>query len=75
LHAAPVLVSNARHHESLTRAAESLDRLLAGLSSSLSGEFLARDIRDCLHYTGEITGKITTEDILGNIFKNFCIGK
>jgi tRNA modification GTPase len=73
--ASPALVSNARHHEALARALEALDRLLAGLESGLSEEFLSRDIRDCLHYVGEITGEITTDEILGNIFKNFCIGK
>ena len=73
--ASPALVSNARHHEALSRALESLDRLLAGLKSGLSEEFLSRDIRDGLHYIGEITGEITTDEILGNIFKNFCIGK
>jgi tRNA modification GTPase len=75
MHVSPVLVSNARHHESLARAAESLDRLLEGLSSGLGGELLSRDLRDALHYIGEITGEITTREILGNIFKNFCIGK
>jgi tRNA modification GTPase len=72
---ADTLVSNLRHHEALTRAGEATDRLLTGLDAHLGGEFLAQDLRECLHYIGEITGEITTDEILGNIFKNFCIGK
>ena len=52
-----------------------IERVIAGLDSHLSGEFVSQDIRECLHYLGEITGQITTDEVLGNIFKNFCIGK
>jgi tRNA modification GTPase len=48
---------------------------LRALDSQITGDLLAMDIREVLHYLGEITGEITTDEILGNIFKNFCIGK
>jgi tRNA modification GTPase len=70
-----IIVSNARHHASLTHASHALARLLTGLETSLSSEFLSQDIRECLHHLGEITGEITSDEILSNIFKNFCIGK
>jgi len=70
-----VIVTNARHYEALEKASESLDRAINGLNSGITGDFLAQDIRETLHYLGEITGEITTDEVLGNIFKNFCIGK
>lgn len=70
-----VVVSNVRHYEALTHAREAVSRVVTGLESGLSGEFISQDIRECLHYLGEITGEITTDEVLGNIFKNFCIGK
>jgi len=70
-----VIVSNARHYEALSHARSAIERVIAGLDSHLSGEFVSQDIRECLHYLGEITGQITTDEVLGNIFKNFCIGK
>ncbi len=70
-----IIISNERHYEALTRAYEALERAEQGLDEGLSQEFVAQDIREVLHYIGEITGEITTDDILGNIFKNFCIGK
>ena len=70
-----VIISNIRHFNALSSASESLHRVLEGLSSSLPQDLLAQDIRETLHYLGEITGEITTDEILGNIFKNFCIGK
>ncbi len=70
-----VIVSNARHYEALSRARSAIERVISGLDSHLSGEFISQDIRECLHYLGEITGQITTDEVLGNIFKNFCIGK
>jgi len=69
------IVSNARHYEALTGALKSLDEVLTGISSDISGDFLAIDIRRALHFLGEITGEITTDDLLGNIFGKFCIGK
>ena len=70
-----VVVTNMRHYEALTKALESITRVETGLKDSISGDFIAQDIRECMHYLGEITGEISVDDILGNIFKNFCIGK
>ena len=75
LHSGDVIVSNARHYEALSHARLAIERVITGLDSYLSGEFVSQDIRECLHYLGEITGQITTDEVLGNIFKNFCIGK
>lgn len=75
LHAGDVIVSNVRHYEALSHALTAVERVIAGLESGLSGEFVSQDIRECLHYLGEITGDITTDEVLGNIFKHFCIGK
>ena len=70
-----VIVTNVRHYEALEKASEALQRAIDGLNSGITGDFLAQDIRETLHYLGEITGEITTDEVLGNIFKNFCIGK
>jgi tRNA modification GTPase len=70
-----VVISNIRHFNALNGASESLKRVLDGLSTNLPQDLLAQDIRETLHYLGEITGEVTTDEILGNIFKNFCIGK
>ena len=70
-----VIVTNSRHYHALVRASEALDRTLQGLATGLSGDLLSQDIRECMHYLGEITGEISTNDILGEIFAHFCIGK
>jgi tRNA modification GTPase len=70
-----VIVNNVRHLESLIKTKENLDEALAGLENNLSSDLLAIDIRQAIHYLGEITGEITTDDILGHIFSKFCIGK
>jgi len=70
-----VVLSNARHYDALRRADEALVRVLDGLNVGLSQDFVAMDIRQSLRELGEITGEITTDDLLGNIFSNFCIGK
>jgi tRNA modification GTPase len=70
-----VIVTNVRHFEALSHALESIERVNVGLESRISGDFLAQDIRECLGYLGEITGEISNDEILGHIFKNFCIGK
>ena len=70
-----VIVTNARHYQALTRAQQALQRAIQGLTDGLSGDFVSQDIREAMHYLGEITGEITTHDILGNIFSRFCIGK
>ncbi len=69
------IITNLRHYESLTHAGEAIKRVIEGLNAGISGDFLSQDIRECLHYLGEITGEISTDEVLGNIFKNFCIGK
>lgn len=70
-----VIITNLRHYESLSNAGKAISRVIDGLKSSISGDFLSQDIRECLYYLGEITGEISTDEILNNIFKNFCIGK
>jgi tRNA modification GTPase len=70
-----IIVSNVRHFEALTQAFEAIKRVIEGLRSGISGDFLAQDIRECLHYLGEITGEVSNDEVLGYIFKNFCIGK
>lgn len=70
-----VIVTNARHYQALTRARDAIARAIDGLGSGLSGDLLDQDIRECLHWLGEITGEITTDNILGEIFSHFCIGK
>uniref|UniRef100_UPI00404A244D tRNA uridine-5-carboxymethylaminomethyl(34) synthesis GTPase MnmE n=1 Tax=Gelidibacter sp. TaxID=2018083 RepID=UPI00404A244D len=69
------IVTNTRHYDSLLKAFEEIQKVKYGLDSGLSGDLLAIDIRQALHYFGEITGEITNDDLLGNIFANFCIGK
>ncbi len=70
-----VLVTNLRHYQQLTETNQSLERVAAGLTTGVTGDFLAMDIRQALHHLGEITGEITTDDLLTNIFSKFCIGK
>jgi tRNA modification GTPase len=54
---------------------ESLERVLSGIDNKIPEDLIAIDVRQAIHYLGEISGEITTDEILGNIFKNFCIGK
>ena len=70
-----VVVTNARHYGALCHAQEAIRRAITGLQSGLSGDFVSQDIRECMHYLGEITGEITTHEILGSIFSRFCVGK
>ena len=70
-----VIVTNMRHYESLVKAQECILRVRQGLKDRISGDFLSQDIRQCIHHLSQITGDITTDDILGNIFSHFCIGK
>lgn len=70
-----VLVTNLRHFQKLNETKEALSRVLEGLESGITGDFLAMDIRQALHHLGEITGEITSDDLLANIFAKFCIGK
>jgi len=69
------VVTNLRHYESLLHTKESLNKVLLGLDNGITGDLLAEDIRASLHSLGEITGEITTDDLLANIFSKFCIGK
>jgi tRNA modification GTPase len=70
-----VIITNVRHFEALQNVSGSLGRVIAGLGENLPDDLIAIDIRQAIHYLGEITGEITTDEILGNIFRNFCIGK
>ncbi len=69
------IVTNSRHYDALLKALEEIQKVKYGLDTGLSGDLLAIDIRQALYHFGEITGEITTDDLLGNIFANFCIGK
>ena len=70
-----VIVTNMRHFEALTHAHSAILRVQEGLEIPISGDLLAQDIRECLHYLGSIVGDVTEDEVLGYIFKNFCIGK
>ncbi|HJC16417.1 MAG TPA: tRNA uridine-5-carboxymethylaminomethyl(34) synthesis GTPase MnmE [Candidatus Alistipes stercorigallinarum] len=69
------VVSNSRHYEALTAARESLGHALAGMDEGLPADLLSEEIRPVIRHLGEITGQITTDEILGNIFSKFCVGK
>lgn len=69
------IVTNTRHYDSLLKASEEIEKVKNGLETGLSGDLMAIDIRQALYHFGEITGEITSDDLLGNIFANFCIGK
>lgn len=72
---ADTMLTNLRHFEHLVKANEALSEVLNGLDIGITGDFLAQDIRLSLHHLGEITGSITSDDLLANIFSKFCIGK
>lgn len=74
-HSDSVLISNARHYEALCRAGEALERVRYGLQDGLSGELIALDLHDALDALGEITGEVSSQDVLNTIFERFCIGK
>ncbi|QEM08853.1 tRNA uridine-5-carboxymethylaminomethyl(34) synthesis GTPase MnmE [Mucilaginibacter rubeus] len=69
------LITNIRHLEALQKTEEALIRVLGGIDGSITSDFLSMDIKQALHYLGEITGVVTTDDLLENIFSKFCIGK
>ena len=76
IHENDVVVTNVRHYEALSQALASIQRVLEGIALDLSGDLLAEDLRQCLHFLAEITGgSITSNEVLGNIFRHFCIGK
>lgn len=70
-----VIVSNMRHYEALSAALVAIERVEQGIQDGIPGDLVAQDLRECLYHLGTITGQINTDEILGNIFKNFCIGK
>jgi len=74
-HAGEVIISNVRHLQALQRAATALESAEAAILGGLTQELVALDIRLAVHHLGEITGEITTDEVLGNIFSKFCIGK
>ncbi|NBL65077.1 tRNA uridine-5-carboxymethylaminomethyl(34) synthesis GTPase MnmE [Flavobacterium sp. NST-5] len=69
------IVTNTRHYDSLLKALEEIQKVKWSLDAGLSSDLMAIDIRSALHYFGEITGEVTNDELLGNIFANFCIGK
>ena len=70
-----IIVTNVRHYEALTRALEAIRRVQEGLAIDLSGDFISQDLRECIFHLSDIVGEVTTDEVLGNIFKHFCIGK
>src|SRR5690606_7272456 len=72
---ADVIVTNMRHYQALIKALTAIERVHEGLDIGISHDFLAQDIRECMFHLGEISGHISTDEILGNIFSKFCIGK
>lgn len=70
-----VIVSNIRHYEALSLALESIKRVKSGLAVQLPGDLISQDLRECIYHLSDIVGEVTTDQVLGNIFKNFCIGK
>lgn len=69
------LVTNVRHYEALLHASESLKSVQQGLKMNIPTDLVSQDLREALHYLGSITGEITTDEVLGNIFSRFCVGK
>ena len=70
-----VIVTNARHYEALTHALDAIHRVQNGLIMNLSGDFVSQDLRECIHHLSDIVGEVSTDSVLQNIFKHFCIGK
>lgn len=70
-----VIVTNVRHYEALTHALEAIHRVQEGLNIGLSGDFVSQDLRECIFHLSDIVGEVTTDQVLGNIFNKFCIGK
>ena len=70
-----LLVTNLRHYDALTQANADIQRALKSLLINLSGDLVAEDLRQCLNHLSQILGQITTDEVLANIFKNFCVGK
>jgi len=75
INTATTIVSSARHYDALVKALDSLNAIETNLKLKTSSDFIAMDIRQTLHYLGEITGEVSTDDLLESIFTRFCIGK
>ncbi|MCF2602539.1 tRNA uridine-5-carboxymethylaminomethyl(34) synthesis GTPase MnmE [Parabacteroides distasonis] len=75
LQAGDIIISNMRHYEALTHALEAIQRVQTGLQTQLSGDFISQDLRECIFHLSDIIGEVTTDQVLGNIFSRFCIGK
>lgn len=75
LSANDIIVTNIRHYEALTHALGSIRRVQEGLANDLSGDFISQDLRECIFHISNIVGEISTDQVLGNIFSKFCIGK
>ena len=69
------IVTNTRHYDSLLKALEEINKVNFGLQTNLSSDLMAIDIKEALYQFGMITGQVTNDELLGNIFANFCIGK
>jgi tRNA modification GTPase len=69
------IITNTRHYDSLLKALEEIQKVKYGMQNNLSSDLMAIDIKQALYYFGEITGQVTNDELLGNIFANFCIGK
>jgi tRNA modification GTPase len=69
------IVTNTRHYDSLLKALDEIQKVKFGLETHLSSDLMAIDIRESLYHFGMITGEVTNDELLGNIFANFCIGK
>ncbi|MER3373775.1 MAG: tRNA uridine-5-carboxymethylaminomethyl(34) synthesis GTPase MnmE [Allomuricauda sp.] len=69
------IITNSRHYDALLKALEEIQKVKEGMEMGLASDLMAIDIRQALYHLGEITGSVTTDDLLGNIFSNFCIGK
>ncbi len=70
-----IIVTNARHYEALCQAHDAITRVIEGLQLNLSGDFISQDLRETIHHLSDIIGEVSTDSVLQNIFKNFCIGK
>ena len=70
-----IIVTNIRHYEALNHALDALNRVIDGLNASLPADLISQDLRECLYHLNDILGEVTTDEVLHNIFKHFCIGK
>ena len=70
-----VIVTNIRHYEALVKALDSIHRVQEAMHMGLSGDLVSEDLRQCIYYLSDIIGEVSTDQVLGNIFKNFCVGK